>query len=265
MTDAVTKPRAQIDHPAELSRMVREIVAEVDPIAVYLFGSRARGDGDEDSDYDLMVVVPDNASDEVLMSKWYFSPRNGSVDAKTRRRTYFANRMDRVGTLEHEVVCEGLQLYPSGANPLDFEQARRRQPAELPDVEIVREWLGRARWHLRGAEKLGAEFPETGTFYLQQTAENLTKAALVAHQVRPPSGHGIGEAAAMLPATYADRDQFLGLDHLSDFFWAYRYPSPPDTRLPPKPSPQDVQTWTRQIEQLADRFERWLAAREATS
>ena len=263
MTEAVTKPRAQIDHPAELSRMVREIVNEVDPIAVYLFGSRARGDGDEDSDYDLMVVVRDDAPDEVLKSKWHFSPRESSVDVKIRRRAYFAGRMGRVGTLEHEVVCEGLQLYPPGANPLDFERARRRQPVAALDIKIVGEWLGRARWHLRGAEKLGEEFPETGAFYLQQTAENLTKAALVAHRIRPPSGHSIREAAAKLPVTYVDRDRFLALDHLSDFFWAYRYPSPPGTKLPPKPSRQDVKTWIRQIKQLADRFERWLTAREA--
>ena len=39
--------------------MVRRIVERVDPVAIYLFGSRARGDADEDSDYDLMVVVPE--------------------------------------------------------------------------------------------------------------------------------------------------------------------------------------------------------------
>jgi uncharacterized protein len=263
MTEAITKPRAQIDHPAELSRIVRKIVDEAHPIAIYLFGSRARGDGDEDSDYDLMVVVRDDTPDEVLKSKWHFSPRASSVDVKIRRRARFAGRMRRVGTLEHEVVCEGLQLYPPGANPLDFEWARGPQRIASPDVEIVREWLGRASWHLPGAKKLGQEFPETAAFYLQQAAENLTKAVLVAHQIRPPSGHSIGEAATMLPMTYADRDRFLALDDLSDFFWAYRYPSPPETKLPPKPSPHDVETWSRQIKQLTDRFERWLAQREA--
>ena len=263
MTAAITKRRAQIDHPVELDRTVGDIVEKVNPIAIYLFGSRARGDGDEDSDRDLLVVVRDDASDEILKLKWHFSPRASSVDVKTRRRAYFASRMGRVGTLEHEVACEGLQLYPPGANPLDFERAQRRQPRASPDVEIVGEWLGRARWHLPGAEKLGEEFPETGAFYLQQTAENLTKAVLVAHQIRPPSGHSIGEAAAKLPLTYVDRDRFLALDHLSDFFWAYRYPSPPETKLPPKPSPQDVTQWIKQIKRLADRFERWLETREA--
>lgn len=41
---------------ALLDRMVRAIVAEVDPEQVILFGSRARGDAREDSDVDLIVV-----------------------------------------------------------------------------------------------------------------------------------------------------------------------------------------------------------------
>ena len=39
-----------------LDRMVRAIVAEVDPERVILFGSRARGDAGAESDVDLVVV-----------------------------------------------------------------------------------------------------------------------------------------------------------------------------------------------------------------
>ena len=39
-----------------LERMVETIVAEVDPERIILFGSRARGDANADSDVDLMVV-----------------------------------------------------------------------------------------------------------------------------------------------------------------------------------------------------------------
>jgi len=265
LTEAITKPRPQIDHPADLDRLVERIVARLDPVAIYLFGSRARGDADEDSDYDLMAVVRDDISDEALKAEWRFPPRTCPVDVKTRRRARFSGRMGRVGTLEHEVACDGLQLYPLGPDPFDLERATRPRSETSPDVEITREWIGRARWHIPGAENFGSEFPETAAFYLQQTAENLTKAALVAHRVRPPSGHSIREAAAKLPLAYADRDRFLALDHLSDFYWAYRYPSPPGTLLPPRPSSEDVRVWLDQIEHLAADFERWLAEREAQS
>ncbi len=40
-----------------LGEAVTRLVAELRPERIYLFGSRARGDAAEDSDYDLMVVV----------------------------------------------------------------------------------------------------------------------------------------------------------------------------------------------------------------
>ncbi len=40
-----------------LGEAVARLVAELRPERIYLFGSRARGDAAEDSDYDLMVVV----------------------------------------------------------------------------------------------------------------------------------------------------------------------------------------------------------------
>jgi hypothetical protein len=46
-------------------------------------------------------------------------------------------------------------------------------------------------------------------------------------------------------------------------FWAYRYPGLPETKLPPKPSSQDIKKRVEQIQQLAKRYERWLAQREA--
>ena len=39
-----------------LKEIVRVIVGEVDPYQIILFGSRARGDFDEDSDIDLVVL-----------------------------------------------------------------------------------------------------------------------------------------------------------------------------------------------------------------
>jgi len=41
-----------------LAEIVRRLVEVLDPERIYLFGSRARGDAGPDSDYDLMVVVP---------------------------------------------------------------------------------------------------------------------------------------------------------------------------------------------------------------
>ncbi len=47
----------EVDHLA-LAEIVRRLVDTYRPIAIYLFGSRARGDNRPSSDYDLLLVLP---------------------------------------------------------------------------------------------------------------------------------------------------------------------------------------------------------------
>ena len=61
-----TTERAQVDVPAMvddlIATLVERIAEAVEPIQIWLFGSRARGDDDEWSDVDLLVVL-DHAAD----------------------------------------------------------------------------------------------------------------------------------------------------------------------------------------------------------
>jgi predicted nucleotidyltransferase len=43
-----------------LSEIVRRLSEVYHPLRIYLFGSAARGDAGPDSDYDLMVILPDH-------------------------------------------------------------------------------------------------------------------------------------------------------------------------------------------------------------
>ncbi len=54
---------ASEDPDPRLERLLDAVVSALNPRAVYLFGSRAEGRERPDSDYDLMVVVPDDAPD----------------------------------------------------------------------------------------------------------------------------------------------------------------------------------------------------------
>jgi predicted nucleotidyltransferase len=56
----MTDPILQEDAP--LADIVKRLIEVFHPLRIYLFGSRARGDAGPDSDYDLMVVVPDEPS-----------------------------------------------------------------------------------------------------------------------------------------------------------------------------------------------------------
>ena len=65
--------------PTEIAPLIAAIVDRASPKAVWLFGSRARGDHRLDSDWDLAVALDDNASPELFdpMTYWALHRRSG--------------------------------------------------------------------------------------------------------------------------------------------------------------------------------------------
>jgi HEPN domain-containing protein len=267
MTDALARAKPRIDHPDELDRVVRRLVQEFDPIAVYLFGSRARGDASAESDYDLMLVLADD--NERVRSRqevWQTTrSRRIFVNPFLTRTGSFAWRRHEVGTLEYEVQVDGIRLYPTAGPDLRAEGAQTSGRGSM-SIEVVEEWLGQVDRDLRAAQ-LCCEgddaVPDRAAYLVQQAAEKLTKGALVAHEIRPRKGHMIGEFAKRLPRRFPHRDRFLALERFSKFAWVHRYPG--ETGAPPEPVPatSDVKSWIAEIEALKADFERWLAQREA--
>jgi uncharacterized protein len=68
----------------EFYEMVRQIADAYHPLRIYLFGSKARGDAGPDSDYDLLVVVIDDAPPELRKSKLAYEKLWGGVGASGR-------------------------------------------------------------------------------------------------------------------------------------------------------------------------------------
>ena len=63
-----------------VEEIVRRLVDAYRPDRVYLFGSAARGDAGPNSDYDLLVVVPDDApADRQSCAKGYEALRGIGV------------------------------------------------------------------------------------------------------------------------------------------------------------------------------------------
>jgi len=58
-----------LQRDSTLAEVVRRLVAAYAPNLVDLFGSAARGDAGPDSDYDLLLVVPDDAPPEHRRSR----------------------------------------------------------------------------------------------------------------------------------------------------------------------------------------------------
>ncbi|MDO8977015.1 nucleotidyltransferase domain-containing protein [Reyranella sp.] len=97
-----------------LDRMIARIVETMNPEAIYLFGSRARGDARPDSDYDLLVIVSDDAplSSRSLEATTRVARDPGiPLDIVPCRRSVFERKRDRVGTLSYSATRQGRLVY----------------------------------------------------------------------------------------------------------------------------------------------------------
>ena len=97
-----------------LAQLVKRLTSAYRPAAIYLFGSRARGNQRPASDYDLLVVVPDDAPKELLDSRPGYDSLAGiatAVDVLVCTQDYFTSR-ERVRTsLPARVMREGKLVY----------------------------------------------------------------------------------------------------------------------------------------------------------
>ncbi len=97
-----------------LAEILRRLVRAYDPERVYLFGSKARGDAGPDSDYDLVLIVPDDASRERLDCGRAYQVLWGTgtaADVLIWTRSRFDARKHVVASLPATVVREGKLLH----------------------------------------------------------------------------------------------------------------------------------------------------------
>jgi len=97
-----------------LQSAVEGIVALVHPEAVLLFGSRARGDGDDASDWDLFVVLPDDATPGTAtpsVLRPAAAPAKLPIHAVACRRGVFEAKRSDPNSLSHDVARDGVVLY----------------------------------------------------------------------------------------------------------------------------------------------------------
>ena len=102
-----------VDDPV-LREVVQRLVRAYQPERVYLFGSKARGHAGPDSDYDLMVVVPENAPPHRRRSRLAYESLWGTgvaADVLVWTSKAFENRLHLKASLPSTIVEEGRLLY----------------------------------------------------------------------------------------------------------------------------------------------------------
>jgi uncharacterized protein len=104
---------------ARLAEVVRRLVAALQPERIYLFGSRARGEGSPESDYDVLVVVSQTPDAPYDLERQAYSALVGlatPVDVVVMSRERFERRRTVAASLPATVEREGKLLF-SGSPP----------------------------------------------------------------------------------------------------------------------------------------------------
>ena len=106
--------RELLEQNPKLAEIVRRLVQAYEPDRIYLFGSKARGDAGLDSDYDLLLVVPDNAPLARRRSRLAYEVLRGTgtaADVLVCTRNYFESRLHLKASLPTTIIREGKLLH----------------------------------------------------------------------------------------------------------------------------------------------------------
>ena len=104
----------------ELSEIVTRLERTFRPERIYLFGSRAAGEGGPDSDWDLLVVVPDDTPAPLRDERRAYEALWGTgtaADVLVMTRSDFDGRKHLRASLAGTVAREGVVVH-SGDHPL---------------------------------------------------------------------------------------------------------------------------------------------------
>jgi HEPN domain-containing protein len=121
----------------------------------------------------------------------------------------------------------------------------------------VRAWLEQvardldAAWSCSRGERA---VNDRAAYHVQQAAEKLVKAVLVAHEIPPPRFHDIEVLAALLPAGVDQRDRYLALDRFTMYATTFRYPSEEED-VEPEPTTEEIDAWIEEVRSLKLAFE----------
>ncbi|MGH0214469.1 nucleotidyltransferase domain-containing protein [Sinorhizobium meliloti] len=104
----------------ELAELLGRIDAAYAPLAVVLYGSRARGDATASSDWDLKVIVPDDAPNDFLSPMFGWKVQEGSGvygDVSCIRLSEFVSDLSVANSAASHLVREGIVLEPISVKP----------------------------------------------------------------------------------------------------------------------------------------------------
>jgi len=104
-----------LDQDPILAKIVEGLVREFHPVRIFLFGSRARGEAGEGSDYDILVIMPTGEVPGFRLAQkahqCAFRGIPAPIDVVFFTEKKFEERKSVIGSLPEMAVHEGKELY----------------------------------------------------------------------------------------------------------------------------------------------------------
>jgi len=97
-----------------LDEITKRLAESIHPERIYLFGSHAAGSADENSDVDLLAVVPDTdrpTREIAIEGRSSLSDFLISFDLIVCTKSQFDRYADVKNTIMNEVLCDGRLVY----------------------------------------------------------------------------------------------------------------------------------------------------------
>ena len=96
-----------------LHSIVRKIVDSVNPIKIILFGSKSRGNENQESDYDILVIMPEGThrrnTSKLLYKK--IADTGLPVDIIVATPNDIEKHKNNIGLIYRSILIEGKELY----------------------------------------------------------------------------------------------------------------------------------------------------------
>jgi predicted nucleotidyltransferase len=101
------------DREEQLRGLIAQIVATVQPLRVILFGSAAKGVADADSDFDLLIVMPEGTHRRHTAERLYRTITDVTIpfDLLVATPGDLEKHRDNPGLIYRTVLEEGRTLY----------------------------------------------------------------------------------------------------------------------------------------------------------
>ena len=226
---AMTQIPVKLSYDPKAKAVAEAVYDAVRPVAVILFGSRARGDYREDSDVDLLLIIPDADEDD-----W----RAGYVDAcaaaneKAHDLYDFLIGVDVVRMPESRFAdCRRAKNHVAGQavrdgvivsqQPLPGEG---QQPTNWPDIRT--RFIAATRNIVSTTMLIETSGPQEDIgFHAQQAIENALKAWISALDDKYENIHDLARLAAIIRRHSSELDTPAGeaLFWLTSYAVEYRY------------------------------------------